>query len=223
MNEAETRAEYIDPKLKEKGWGEIEDSKILREFPITDGRIESGGIRPKPEIADYVLVYKNRKIGVIEAKKESLPVGEGVNQAKSYAKKLQIDYTYSTNGKEIYEISMKTGNERDIEEFPTPEELWKKTFSDQNEWKEKFNSILFEGQYRQRYYQEIAINNALDAIAEEKKPDIANPGHRYRENGYRFSNRMEAISNPLEFKPGWPAPTSHPISGRPERFSRPGL
>ncbi len=57
MNEAETRAEYIDPKLKEAGWGEIEGSKVLREFRITDGRIQVGGGRAKPEIADYILVY----------------------------------------------------------------------------------------------------------------------------------------------------------------------
>ena len=168
MNEAETRAEYIDPKLKANGWGEIEGSKILREFRITDGRIQVGGMRSKPEIADYVLVYKNRKIGVIEAKAENLEVTEGVAQAKAYAQKLQIDYTYSTNGKGIYEMSIKNGQEDDISDFPTPDELWNKTYSDQNEWKEKFTGILNEGEYGKRYYQEIAINNVLNAIAEEK-------------------------------------------------------
>ena len=68
MNESETRAEYIDPMLKASGWGEVEGSKILREFRITDGRIQTGGTRSKPEIADYILVYRNRKIAVIEAK-----------------------------------------------------------------------------------------------------------------------------------------------------------
>ncbi|NCA94095.1 MAG: type I restriction endonuclease subunit R, partial [Sphingobacteriia bacterium] len=98
MNESETRAEYIDPKLKESGWGEVEGSKVLREFRITDGKIQTGGTRTKPEIADYILVYKNLKIGVIEAKAESLEVGEGVAQAKAYAQKLKIDFTYATNG-----------------------------------------------------------------------------------------------------------------------------
>ena len=168
MNESETRAEYIDPKLKEAGWGEVEGSKILREFRITDGKILTGGARSKPEIADYVLVYKNRKIGVIEAKALDLPSTEGVGQAKAYAQKLHIDYTYSTNGRDIYEISMKTGEENDISAFPTPEELWNKTFSDQNEWKDKFANVPNEGDYGKRYYQEIAINNVLNAIAEEK-------------------------------------------------------
>ncbi|PIZ99729.1 MAG: restriction endonuclease subunit R [Candidatus Komeilibacteria bacterium CG_4_10_14_0_2_um_filter_37_10] len=168
MNEAETRAEYIDPKLKASGWGEIEESKILREFRITDGKIQTGGTRGKPEIADYILVYKNRKIAVVEAKAEGLEATEGVAQAKAYAQKLQIDYTYASNGKEIYEISIKSGNENNVGSFPTPDELWNKTYSDQNEWKDKFAKVPNEGDYGKRYYQEIAINNALNAIAEEK-------------------------------------------------------
>lgn len=168
MNESETRAEYIDPMLKASGWGEVDESKVLREYRITEGKIQTGGIRSKPEIADYILVYKNRKVAVIEAKQAELPVTEGVAQAKSYAEKLRIDYTYSTNGREMYQISMKSGKEGAIEKFPTPDELWAKTYSDQNEWKEKFASIQIEGDHGKRYYQELAINNSLDAIAEEK-------------------------------------------------------
>src|ERR1035437_5028365 len=150
MNESETRAEYIDPKLKEKGWGEGE-SKVLREFRITDGKILTGGTRSKPEIADYILVYKNRKIGVIEAKAEGLSSSEGVAQAKAYAEKLHIDYTYATNGRDIYEISMKTGKEGEVSDFPTPLELWNKTNSLQNEWKDKFANIPIEGEKGKRY------------------------------------------------------------------------
>lgn len=168
MNESETRAEYIDPKLKASGWGEVEGSKVLREFRITEGKIQAGGTRSKPEIADYILVYKNQKIGVIEAKAENLSASEGVAQAKSYAEKLNIDYTYATNGRDIYEMSLKSGREGSIDSFPTPDELWAKTYSDQNEWKDKFNSIISEGEYGKRYYQEIAINNVLNVIAEEK-------------------------------------------------------
>ena len=168
MNEAETRAEYIDPMLKSSGWGEVEGSKVLREFRITEGKIQLGGTRTKPEIADYILVYKNRKIAVIEAKQAELPTSEGVVQAKSYAQKLHIDYTYASNGKEIYQISMKTGKEGVVDVFPAPDELWNKTYSDQNEWKEKFANIPIEGDHGKRYYQELAINNTMDAIAEEK-------------------------------------------------------
>ncbi len=174
MNESETRAEYIDPKLKASGWGEVEDSKILRErdvCKITDGRILSGGERAKPEIADYILVYKNKKIAVVEAKKDELEATEGVTQAKTYAEKLQIEYTYSTNGKKIYQISMKTGKEEYIDKFPSPEELWDKIYSDYNEWQEKFSLITFgdSGSKKPRYYQEIAIEKTLDAIAEKKQ------------------------------------------------------
>ncbi len=68
MNEAETRAEYIDPALKAAGWGVVEGSRIRREYPITLGRIEGHGKRGKPLIADYLLEYRNRKLAVDEAK-----------------------------------------------------------------------------------------------------------------------------------------------------------
>lgn len=171
MNEAETRAEYIDPQLKASGWGEVEGSKVLREFRITDGKIQSGGKRSKPEIADYILVYKNRKIGVIEAKSVELAAAEGVAQAKAYADKLKINYTYATNGREIYQISLETGREEIVANFPTPDELWQKTFSDQNRWQEQFDAVPFEdvgGSRSARYYQEIAVNKTLEAVAEEK-------------------------------------------------------
>lgn len=157
MNESETRAEYIDPKLKASGWGELEGSKVLREFRITEGRIQVGGTRAKPEIADYILVYKNQKLAVIEAKPDYLMPTE-----------LHIEFTYSTNGREIYQISMKTGKEGITEKFPTPGELWTRIYSDQDEWKENFFSIPLEGEKGKRYYQEIAVNNAMQAIAEEK-------------------------------------------------------
>ena len=172
MNEAETRAEYIDPKLKASGWGEVEGTKVLREFRITDGRIQVGGERARPEIADYVLVYKNQKIAVIEAKAENLEATEGTAQAKAYAQKLQIGYAYSTNGKEIYEISMKSGQECLVDKFPTPDELWGRINAEANEWKKKFAAVPFEngnGAMAVRYYQEIAVNNTLDAIANGKQ------------------------------------------------------
>jgi type I restriction enzyme R subunit len=172
MNEAETRAELIDPKLKDSGWGGVEGSRTLREYSITPGKIQIGGTRFKPITADYVLVYRGQKLAVVEAKRKGLKVGEGVAQAKNYAGKLQLEYTYSTNGREIYQINMKSGKEGLIYRFPTPDELWSKVFSDQNEWKDKFNSIPFEdvgGTKNVRYYQEIAVNNTLASIAEEKQ------------------------------------------------------
>lgn len=171
MNEAETRAELIDPKLKACGWGVVEGSKVLREYQITAGKIQTGGGRGRREIADYVLVYKDIKLAVIEAKSVLQEVGEGVMQAKKYAEKLQLDTTYSTNGKEIYQICMKTGEEGLVSDFLSPEELWNKAFAEQNEWREKFANVPFEdkgGTWQLRYYQEIAVKNTLEALASGK-------------------------------------------------------
>ena len=172
MNEAETRAELIDPKLKESGWSVVDGSKVLREYPITAGKIQTGGGRAKPLVADYVLVYQGSKLAAMEAKSDEKEVGEGVAQAKNYAEKLKLDYTYASNGKEIYQICMKTGAEGLIAGFPTPDELWNKTFATKNQWRDKFSNVAFEdmgGTKSTRYYQEIAVNNTMAAIAEEKQ------------------------------------------------------
>jgi type I restriction enzyme R subunit len=171
MTEDETRAELIDPKLRESGW-EMDDAKVNRNFPITGGRIQTGGRRSQAIFADYVLSYKGIKLAVIEAKKADLGYGEGVVQAKDYAEKLNLETTFATNGKEIYSICMKTGREELIDRFPTPEELWNKTFSDQNDWRDKFAEIPFNdkgGTWKIRFYQEIAIQKTLEAVAQKKQ------------------------------------------------------
>src|SRR4030042_4236322 len=165
MNEAETRAELIDPKLKEAGWGVIEGSKVLREYKITFGKIQTGGGRSKPLIADYILVYKGIKLAVIEAKSNVQEVGEGVAQAKLYAEKMQLDTTYATNGREIYSICMKTALEGLVANFLTPDELWDKTFTSQNKWRDSFNEVPYEdvgGAKATRHYQEKAVNNGME-------------------------------------------------------------
>lgn len=173
MNEAETRAELIDPKLKACGWGVVEGSKVLRErnAQITAGKIQKGGGRSRPMVADYILVYKGIKLAVIEAKSDELIVGEGVAQAKLYAEKLGLETTYATNGKEIYSICLKTGKEGIVEGYLTPDELWTKTFPEENTWRDRFNAVPFEdvgGTKGARYYQEIAVNNTLEAVADGK-------------------------------------------------------
>lgn len=172
MNEAETRAELIDPILKQCGWGVVEGSRVLREYQITAGKIGSGGKRGKKTIADYVLVYKGIKLAVIEAKKSKLSTREGVAQAKEYAKILKLNFTYATNGSEIYSINMTTGKEEYVISYPTPDELWNMVFAVQNEWREKFSSIPFEdrsGSWQLRYYQELAVNKTMEAIANNKE------------------------------------------------------
>ncbi len=169
MNEAETRAEHIDPALKAAGWGVVEGSRILREYPITLGRIEGLGRRSKPSVADYVLVYRNHKLAVVEAKAWDEELTEGVGQAKDYAGKLAVRFTYSTNGQGIYGIDMETGKEGEWPNYPSPDELWKLTFAKQNAWRDRFSAVPFEdkgGSHPSRYYQDIAVERVLQAMAE---------------------------------------------------------
>src|SRR5208337_2609166 len=167
MNEAETRAEHIDPALKAVGWGVVEGSRIHREYPITLGRIEGLGRRGKPLTADYVLVFRNTKLAVVEAKAWDEELTEGVAQAKNYAGKLAIRFTYSSNGQAIYGIDMETGKEGEVPCYPTPDELWNLTFAEGNAWRDRFASVPFEdkgGSHPGRYYQDIATDRVMEAI-----------------------------------------------------------
>ena len=172
MNEAETRAEHIDPALKAAGWGVVEGSRVMREYRITEGRLQGAGQRGKPEIADYVLVYRNHKLAVIEAKRWDLPHTEGLAQAKSYAHKIRARFTYATNGQRIYGVDMQSGAESDVATYPSPQELWNRTFvstgSTSDEWRERFAAVPFEnkgGMWDSRYYQDSAIDAVLEAVA----------------------------------------------------------
>ncbi len=172
MNEAETRAEHIDPALKAAGWGVVEDSRIRREYPITLGRIEGHGKRGKALTADYVLEYRNTRLAVVEAKAWNKPLTEGVGQAKDYAGKLDVRFTYASNGQGIYGIDMETGFEAELPQYPTPDELWNRTFAVQNAWRDRFAAVPFEdrgGFFQGRYYQDIAVERVLEAIADHKQ------------------------------------------------------
>ena len=172
MNEAETRAEHIDPALKAAGWGVVEGSRIRREYPITPGRIEGLGRRGKALKADYVLEYRNTKLAVIEAKAWDEAFTEGVAQAKNYSGMMAIRFAYSTNGQRIYGIDMQTGKEGEFVAYPTPDELWNLTFTEQNAWRDRFSAVPFEdrgGSHPSRYYQDIAIERVMEAIAEGRQ------------------------------------------------------
>src|SRR4029077_18809660 len=167
-----TRAEHIDPALKAVGWGVVEGSRIHREYLIAPGRLERYGLRAKPEIADYILMYRNHKLGVIEAKAWDKPLTEGAAQAKSYAAKMSIRFAYTTNGQGLYKIDMKRGSESEVATYPTPQELWDLTFTDRNDWRDRFAAVPFEdksGTLGERYFRDIAIERVLEAIAAEKQ------------------------------------------------------
>lgn len=169
MNESQTRLEKIDPALKSASWSVVEDSRIIVEYPITNGRI-SKSAAPKPLKADYILQYKGVKLAVVEAKSDEKEVSEGVAQAKQYASMLNIRYTYATNGDAIYFMDMLSGEECEVAAYHTPEELWTMTFGDVDEWRDKFyeQPLFSNGTKNPRYYQEIAINKTLTAIAKGK-------------------------------------------------------
>jgi type I restriction enzyme, R subunit len=165
--EADTRAERIDPVLAAAGWGQ-NGSKVRREV-ICPGRIQSGGTRGKGLSADYVLIHKGQKLAVLEAKRAGVSHRNGVGQAKDYATRLGSRYAYASNGLNWYQIDMTSGAEGDMDlPFPSPDELWDRTFADHNDWRERFGAVDFEtdgGKWELRYYQHKAINAALEAVA----------------------------------------------------------
>lgn len=171
MNEAQTRLDKVNPKLRECGWGVVKESRILVEqnaYKLTNGKIGSSSSRALK--VDYILVYKGVKLAIIEAKSDEKDYNEGVAQAKLYAQMMNIRFTYATNGDKIYEIDMLTGMEDEIDSYPTPEELWDNTYRELDEWKEKFLLTPFftKPDKTPRYYQENAVNKVLDAIAKKR-------------------------------------------------------
>jgi len=184
-NEAETRADLIDPKIESSGWGKLENTRVRREYPINIGKLKPGSIRDSILSADYVLVKDNKKLAVIEAKKSCLNITEGIAQAKLYAEKLKILKSYSTNGNKIYEINYKINNkdqmyissEGYVDKFDTPQTLWDNNFKDQNTWMDRFDNVPlepFKGEKEPRYYQDVAIDKTLNAISIGKKRILLN-------------------------------------------------
>ena len=167
MNEAETRADLIDPALQQAGWGVVTGSSIRREV-IAQGRLMGAGRKGKQLKADYVLILNGQKLGVLEAKQRNSDPTQGVQQAKEYATRLQCRFAYATNGEQIYQIDMLTGQEGFIACYPSPQSLWDATFPEVNDWRNSFALVAYEdsgGKFQPRYYQHNAITQTLEAIA----------------------------------------------------------
>lgn len=167
--EADTIAKRIRPKLEEAGW----DKTLIRAETLCPGHILSGGKRAPAVRCDLVLEYKGYKLATIEAKKADVSASEGISQTKDYAQRLGTRYAYASNGIDWYAIDMVTGQEGAMDlPFPSPDTLWKGTFSDDKPLREDFGRVTFEeasGKWQPRYYQYRAITAALEAISQRKK------------------------------------------------------
>jgi len=172
MNESDTRLHKIDPQLKAAGWGVVDGSYVTTEYYFTRGKV-SKTVRNKPKKADYVLIYRNVKLAIVEAKSDEVGYREGVAQAKDYARTLDIRFTYAADGDHIYEIDRdpQHGGEKVVGAFPSPDELWQRLFGKADHWRDAFRTQAFyqDSEKRLRYYQEIAVNHVLDGIARGEK------------------------------------------------------
>lgn len=166
MTEADTCRTYVVPKLRRAGW---EDDQIREQVSFTDGRILVAGhrtARKKQKRADYVLRYRHDfPIAVVEAKSEYKHAADGLPQAKAYAEILGLKFTYATNGRDIIEFDFTSGETTEIKDFPSPEVLFGRLYSATLTLQNK-KTLLAQTQSSRplRYYQEIAVNRAVDEI-----------------------------------------------------------
>ena len=174
LNEADTRVKLIDPKLHEAGW---EEDRIARDKNITPGKlIDEEGKRSKGGKPDYILFYSSSfPIAVVEAKEEEKSALDGIQQAKDYAQTLGVLFAYSTNGQEIEEFDFTSNQQRSMERFPSPEELFerylKHTFGDKptNTLIDALTFPYYSADKRPRWYQKVAIRKTIEAILKGKK------------------------------------------------------
>ena len=170
-DEHNTRIELIDPALKSAQWSIAPQSCIIEEYHICPGRISDSDGHKKRYRADYLLRYRGQNMAIIEAKAEGAMATEGLRQAKKYAHRLELPWVYSTNGQAIYQVNMRTGQQGPIKRYPTPEQLWERTYAQQSELLTRLLTIppKLIGDQELRFYQELAINKALEALANGKK------------------------------------------------------
>ncbi len=176
MTEADTCRTYILPNLKTAGW---EDDAILEQYVLTPGRIVPVGsqhTRRKGLRPDYVLfIRRNIPIAVVEAKAEYVNAADGLAQAMQYAEMLGVKFAYASNGRKIIEHDFITGLERDLENFPTPDELWSRLQGTLNLPQPQDKTDALSAYWEQvggktpRYYQMIAINRAVNAVLAGQK------------------------------------------------------
>ena len=175
-NEADTRRIFITPRIIEAGWDTLPAS-FTAERTFTDGRIVvTGGRvrRGKQKIADYVLRYRSDiPIAIVEAKKYAASAAMGLQQAKEYAETLGLKFAYATNGREIIEFDYLTGRQTTLDRYPSPDELWQRLTGHEAISVESAAPMLSptrrDPSKPLRYYQEIAINRTVQAVAQGQR------------------------------------------------------
>jgi type I restriction enzyme R subunit len=174
LTEADTCRRYVLPKLYAAGWS---DEQINEQKTFTDGRIIVAGskVRRLPQKrADYLLRYRRDfPIAVVEAKSIYAKPGDGLQQAKDYAQILGLKFAYATNGHGIIEHDFLTGRDNDVEGFPAPDDLWGRIRGSEGIDDATAERVLAPCYHLSgkspRYYQEIAINRAVQAILQGKR------------------------------------------------------
>ncbi|TIR26158.1 MAG: DEAD/DEAH box helicase, partial [Mesorhizobium sp.] len=174
--EADTCRKQVVPRLVEAGW-EQAPYAINEQRTFTDGRIVFVGgkaRRGRQKRADFILRYRpDFPIAVVEAKSKYKHAADGLQQAREYAEILGLKFAYSTNGREIFEVDYTTGVEREIADYPSPEELWHRLSSAENldaTIKDHLLSPTYPDKSKPlRYYQEIAVNRSVQAVLQERK------------------------------------------------------
>lgn len=179
LSEEDIKNRYITPSIESSGWTKNQtrmEFTIMEKTEFTDGKIIIKGRKAKRgnrKSADYLLFHKNNyPLAIVEAKDASKDVAHGIQQAIDYARILDVPFAYSSNGMGFVEHDMKKGTERrlSMSEFPTPEQLWnryKGNYEITEEVEEIIKQPYFyrEGINRPRYYQRIAINRTVEAVA----------------------------------------------------------
>lgn len=173
-SEADTCRKYVLPKLYDAGWT---DDQISEQRYFTDGRIVIAGskVKRRPQKrADYLLRYaRDFALAVVEAKASYKKPADGFQQAKDYAEILGLKFAYATNGQGIVEHDFLTGLDRELEAFPSPADLWNRLRAHEG-ISDEIAARLLTPYYHQpgktpRYYQDIAINRAVQAILQGKR------------------------------------------------------
>jgi len=180
MNEADTCRKLVRPQIEAAGWDDFSCHFYSEQIHFTDGRIVTPGGKPKrlkKKIADFLLRYtRDITLGVVEAKSDKLPAGNGLQQAKDYAAILGLKFAYATNGNEILEYDYFTAIEREVERYPTPDELWYRYQQGLGLTTATANALMvpyyLQTNKEPRYYQRIAITRAVEAILGGKKRNL---------------------------------------------------